>query len=114
MIQYHKDGDAVMIRPRRDLNGLEAPAGAGIGDGSDIPAAELAQRFLSDKERSILRAVCDLRECKAKDVMDRLRGALSGNDFWVLWSSLQVRGLVQELDNGRFALGWHYTETLLG
>lgn len=66
---------------------------------------ELLRSFLSDRERTILRALVARSPARCKDVQDAVRSSrVSRTEFYVLWGSLQIRGLVAERRDGLFEL----------
>lgn len=94
-------GTDVTVRPTPDADGLAS------ADVSPAAAAEavarsalLARHFLGDDERRILVALADLQPTTAQAVCDRVK--MTRSTFFALWGSLQGRGLVDELDSGRF------------
>lgn len=75
---------------------------------------ELLRTFLSDKERAILRAVAGSAPCRANGVQSAVRAAVPRTDFYVLWSHLQVRGLVEHDEDGLFRLAAPWVADLAG
>lgn len=57
---------------------------------------QLFEVLFSADERSILRALAAKQPSKASDVHDRCRSEVEKSKFWVLWSNLQHRNLVDD------------------
>lgn len=105
-IDRKDDGPALVVRPTAGADGLgEQPQVAGQAGGGPT-APDLIRHFLSDAERVILRELVRLGPTTAQKVCDAAR--MNRSTFFVVWGGLQGRGLIQQEDDGSFAveLGW--------
>lgn len=92
---------------------LGRPAAA--EDAGDEPTREdLLRKFVCDDSRAILRELVSRGPCRAFEVKDAVRGKVGKSAFWVLWKSLQVRGLVVEGTDDLFRIGPDWVRGMFG
>lgn len=94
-------GEAIEVKPVRGNDGVDVPVMVRLAEepaGQEVSAPELLRVLFSADELSILRAMAGREASKASDVMERAK--LEKSKFWVLWSNLQHRGVVGDVEQG--------------
>lgn len=104
-IEKTDEAEAMVVEPRRGLDGLAVPEQLRQAPDADVGAPELLRVLLGDSERVLVADLLEHGPCQATQVLDRCRAKVGKSDFWPLWGSLQSRGLVVQGDDDLYRVG---------